>query len=290
MSEDLSPGAMATERFELAAADGLPIRGTALLPERPAGAVLLCHGFKGFSRWGFFPYLAEQLAAAGLAAIRFDFSGSGIGADGENFTEPEAFFRNSYERELREVAQVEAAAVERGWVRGRLGLYGHSRGGGMAILHAARGGRVGALVTWSAVATVMRWPAEERARWRERGYTEVTNARTGQVFRISTDTLDQAEREGLAGGSLDILAAARQMPVPWLLVHGTADESVRVAEGELLAAVAPRETTTFLRVEGADHAFGIRHPMPEPSSALALASRRTAAFFREHLAGTSPEP
>lgn len=288
-------GVVRTEPFELTATDGLPIRGTALLPARATGAVLLCHGFKGFSRWGFFPYLAEQLAAAGLTAIRFDFSGSGIGPDGEQFTESEAFFRNSYRRELEEIALVERAAVERGWIGAGYGLFGHSRGGGMAILYAARatrhdahGARVGALVTWSAISTVMRWPAADAARWRERGYTEVTNARTGQVFRISTDTLDQAEREGGGGGALDIESAARRMAVPWLIVHGAADESVPAAEGERLAAAAPRERTTFLRLGGADHAFGIRHPMPEPSAALAEATRRTMSFFQQHLAAAAP--
>ena len=41
------------------------------------------HGFKGFKDWGFFPHLADRLARAGLVAVSFNFSGSGVGPDGE---------------------------------------------------------------------------------------------------------------------------------------------------------------------------------------------------------------
>ena len=97
--------ALHEEAFELpagdpaAAAAGLRIRGEARIPVRPPGAtaqgVILCHGFKGFGRWGFFPYLAERLAAEGLTAVTFDFSGSGVGPDRETFTELHAFAANS---------------------------------------------------------------------------------------------------------------------------------------------------------------------------------------------------
>ena len=42
--------------------------------------IVICHGFKGFKNWAFFPLLAESLAYAGYIAITFNFSRNGIGA------------------------------------------------------------------------------------------------------------------------------------------------------------------------------------------------------------------
>ena len=79
------------ERFEIPCKDGLSIRGEVYRAEPSLGAVIVCHGFKGFAHWAFFPYLARKLAEDGLTAITFDFSGSGIGRDRESFTDAEAF-------------------------------------------------------------------------------------------------------------------------------------------------------------------------------------------------------
>src|SRR5262245_5386219 len=70
--------------------------------------VLALHGFKGFMDWGFHPELARRLAQRGFAALRFNFSGSGIGADPERFTEDDAFFHNTPSREVEDVARVRA--------------------------------------------------------------------------------------------------------------------------------------------------------------------------------------
>ena len=61
----------------------LIIRGEARIPAKAKGTVVICHGFKGFAHFSFFPYLAKQLAEAGFRALTFDFSGSGVGEDRE---------------------------------------------------------------------------------------------------------------------------------------------------------------------------------------------------------------
>ena len=123
--------------FAVTGAGGRTLRARATLPDEPRGTVIICHGFKGFAQWGFFPHIADALAREGLRAIRFDFSGSGVGPDGESFTEPRAFAENTFSRELEDVAAIEADARRRGWLEAPYGLVGHSRGGGTAILHAA---------------------------------------------------------------------------------------------------------------------------------------------------------
>ena len=273
-----------------AAAAGQRIRGEALVPARAAGAVaqgvILCHGFKGFGRWGFFPYLAERLAAEGLTAVTFDFSGSGVGPDRETFTELEAFAHNGYRRELADLAAVEREALARGWVRRGYGLFGHSRGGGVAVLHAGRVPapgepvEVGALVTWAAIAGVARWSPEDVAGWRARGYIDVPNTRTGQLLRLDVGALDEIER--LRHTVLDVAAAAARVRAPWLIVHGTADETVSVDDGRRLHAAAPA-VSELLLLDGVSHAFDARHPMGAPPPVVDHAVRSTAEFFLRHL-------
>jgi alkanesulfonate monooxygenase SsuD/methylene tetrahydromethanopterin reductase-like flavin-dependent oxidoreductase (luciferase family) len=56
--------------FELANRRGDPLRGDLRWVEapRPAPVVVVCHGFKGFKNWGFFPYTGERLAQADVLA------------------------------------------------------------------------------------------------------------------------------------------------------------------------------------------------------------------------------
>jgi alpha-beta hydrolase superfamily lysophospholipase len=272
----------AREQFELEIDRGVPIRGEVLGPPETTGAVVLCHGFKGFARWGFFPYLAEQIAAAGLRTISFNFSGSGVGPDGESFTEAEAFFHNTFSRERADLALVEREALHRGWIGERYGLFGHSRGGGIAVLHAARTERVAALVTWSAIAHPMRWAPKSVTLWREQGYIDVPNVRTGQILRLGTAALDDVERG--QNDALNIRAAASRVRVPWLIVHGTMDETVPYADAEQLR-LAAGDGAQLLPVEGANHTFDIRHPMTAPSPALERVTRETVELFRQCVAG-----
>ena len=46
-----------------------------------APCAILLHGFKGFMDWGFFPDMARRLASHGVASVRFNASGSGVGED-----------------------------------------------------------------------------------------------------------------------------------------------------------------------------------------------------------------
>ena len=270
------------ESFALPVDDDLVIRGDALLPPGATTAVVLCHGFKGFGRWSFFPWLAEKIADAGMHAIAFDFSGSGIGPDRESFTESRAFERNTYTRELRDLAAVEAEAHARGWLGESYGLFGHSRGGAIAILHAARAPRVGALVTWASVATLGRWPPGEIPGWRERGWLEVPTSRAGEPLRLGTGVLEEIERLGRT--ELDVLAAAGRVRVPWLIVHGTKDDVVPPEDARLLHEAAVEHRAELLLVDDGDHTFGARHPLGVPSVALVEATRDSVAFLQGALA------
>ena len=258
----------------------LIIRGEARLPENAKGTVVVCHGFKGFAHFSFFPYLAEKLAECGFRAITFDFSGSGVGDDRETFTNRDAFTHNTYIQELDDIELVVDEARVRDWIDGGYGLFGHSRGGGMAILHAARDPNVKALVTWAAISSTNRWPPETVADWRQSGYIPITNARTGDVIPLSTDILREVEEHGHT--KLNIASSASQVRAPWLIVHGDEDESVPVNEGERLSSLAGTNGE-FLRLKGVNHSFGGKHPLVEMTNTLKSVTKETVDFFAQHL-------
>lgn len=248
----------------------------------PRPAVLVLHGFKGFKDWGMFPHLAERLARSGFTAVSFNLSGSGVDDAGE-FTLPARFGHNTFSAELQDAARMMDALM-----RGELGvapptsigLVGHSRGGGIGVLQTARDPRIRALVTWAAIAGVERWSPDQQATWRAAGQTEITNARTGQVLPLYTDVLDDIERNRNA---LYIEDAARRVAVPWLIIHGTDDESVPFQEGELLKAASSRDTTRLLSVRGAGHTFGAVHPWRSSTPQLDSVFDATLAWLSAHL-------
>ena len=262
----------------------LIIRGDARIPSNAKATVVICHGFKGFARWAFFPYLADQIATAGLGAITFDFSGSGIGEDRENFTNPDAFTNNTFTQELDDLDAVIAEARVKEWIGEGYGLFGHSRGGGVAVLHASRNPDVRALVTWAAISDPNRWPADVVARWKALGHVDVHNARTGEIIPLSTAILHEVE--ALGETTLNIDAAASGVRSPWLVIHGDSDETVPHSEGERLHR-SSSEVSEFRLIEGANHAFDASHPLTEPPQALDSVTRDTVEFFCRHLAAST---
>lgn len=271
---------MTHERFQLSIRETDTIRGDARIPAEPrAGAALVvCHGFKGFKDWGFFPFLCERLAEeTGYPVVSFNFAGNGVGPDLENFTQLDRFARNTFSKELddlRLVLDAIAAGELPGLGRcGRIGLLGHSRGGVSAIVTAAEDERVGALVTWAAVSHVDRWSDERKRMWREEGRIEVLNSRTDQMMPLGLDLLEDVERNR---ERLDLLRAASGLSVPYLIVHGTADESVSVSEATEIYEAAPAATAKLARIDGAGHTFGAVHPFrgstPHLDEAIALSA------------------
>lgn len=223
--------------------------------DRPVVVVL--HGFKGFKDWGMFPAFSERLARAGFMVVTPNVSGSGVDDRGE-FAYPERFGHNTFSAELEDLRRV-VDALFQGELGlpppPALGLMGHSRGGGISILQTARDPRVRALVTWSAISTIERWPPEERTAWRKAGVNQIKNVRTGQILPLYTGVLDEIDARPEA---LDIQSAARRITVPWLLAHGTADESVPLREARALVAASPQ--ARFLPIEGGGHTYGAVHP------------------------------
>lgn len=282
--ERIVPDRIVHERFAIPSRDGYPLRGDVRYLESFSGgkAVVVSHGFKGFKDWGFFPELNRELALAGYLAVGFNFSGSGIGPDLEQFDDVERFEHATLSGDLDDIGRILDALAEHRLpgppVSAPFGLLGHSRGGAVSLLRAVADQRVGCLVTWAAVSGFQRWDAETLRAWRERGHVEVVNARTGQVFRLRTDFLDDFEAH--AGDRLNVERAARGLAIPHLIVHGTDDESVSVSEAHELVSWGRGELHL---IAGAGHTMGAVHPFRGRTPAFDDALSASLAFFRRHL-------
>jgi uncharacterized protein len=258
--------------FTLRSAEDLPIRGDIDASERPRALVVIVHGFKGFKDWGFFPWTAQRLMQHRLAVVRFNMSRSGIGDDPESFDRLDLFEHDTYSTQLRDLAVVVRHAQQE-FPDLPTFLFGHSRGGGIAILGAQDVPNLAGVIAWAPIARVDRWDDETKRTWRARGVMEVENARTKQIMRMSPVMLDDYEANA---ARLDVLAAASRITVPLLVVHGARDESVPVDEGRLIAARAPEGSiAVFGR---ASHTFNAIHPLVHVPFELLTAAEVTAHF------------
>lgn len=243
--------------------------------------VIFCHGFKGFKDWGPFPSWGRALANAGFVSVHFNFSHNGVTPEHPTeFEALDAFARNTFTTELADAKAVLDYVAE--GTRGlapvdseRIGLMGHSRGGGTAILLAERDERVRALTTWASVSTLTgRFTDAQIRDWEEQGYTEVINGRTGQIMRLNRSLYDDAIAHE---DELNVLAAAKEIDVPWLIVHARDDEAVDYRAAERLQAAS--RNAELLSAEGG-HTFGGAHPhegdVPE---SLRTVWDKTIGFF-----------
>ena len=262
--------------FEIESAEGLPIRGDIHAPRDARALVLIVHGFKGFKEWGFFPYLAETLCAERLAAVRFNLSRSGIGENPDTFDRLDLFRDDTYSTQIDDVLAV-ARHIQPKFRGLPTFTLGHSRGGGVALLAAAKIKDLTGVITWSSIARADRWDEATKQKWRADGTLDVVNQRTKQVMPMSTAILDDFEKHKRR---LDILDATKKLKVPLLVIHGGNDESVPAEESKEIAAAA--RDASLMIISGASHTYNAIHPLVTVPTALSLAATVSAHFCNAH--------
>jgi dienelactone hydrolase len=266
---------------------GLSFQADIRLPEGHAACpvIIVCHGFKGFKDFAFFPYTSRKLCEQGLAVVTMNFSGNGIGDDPLNFTALDKFERNTISQELDDIEAV-VESIASGALLGpqgdpqRVGIMGHSRGGCTAIVKAALDPRLRCLATWASPAALGRYSDDVLRQWKEEGRYNFVNARTKQDMFVDYAYIEdiEANRERY---SLDL--AVSRLTIPYLTVHGEDDESVPVDAARRLHGYAKTGQAELALVEGGTHTFGTKHPFEGSTPALEQAIDRTAAWFRRWL-------
>jgi pimeloyl-ACP methyl ester carboxylesterase len=257
-------------------------------PTRPYGlrgaggpVIVMAHGFLGFKDWAFFPWLADFFAGHGFPALRFNFSGSGMGpqADG-HFGDLKAFEGDSISKQVEDlrsvIACVAAGKLEPGLPAQKdVLLWGHSRGGAICFLAAVNEPSVRGIATWATISRVNRYLYEAKQAWRKQGFSIFESSRTGQALRYSVDFLEDVEKWGREG---DVPTYLHHLKVPVFLAHGSEDTSVLPEESESLAASHPEARLAILA--GADHKFKASHPFTQPPAVLVEAAQKTVEFYQ----------
>lgn len=225
----------------LSHAAGAPAAG------RPRCAIL-CHGYAGDKDDMRLPQIARALAAAGVNSLRFDFTGNGKSQGAMRF--------GNFDGEVDDVAAAKAF-LEREHGQEVVGLLGHSKGGDVVILYAARYGDIprvvnvcGRFVMTEGVKE--RFGADILTRL-EAGPIEITapHPRRGPVtFSLTLEDMTERMSIDTAAACAQIRAAGR---VSLLTVHGLSDATIPARDGRLFAEAVPG--SGLVLVEGGDHNF-----------------------------------
>ena len=273
--------------FTLRNASGAGITGDLRHAEGGTGLPLLivCHGFTAHKDWGPFPFFGRRLAALGFASVVFNFSHSGVGPGSRRFDELEKFSRNTIGKELEDVRAIVGAVAGGGLGGGiadpsKIGIVGHSRGGGIAILSASQESRIRGVAAWGTVASFYRYTPHQREAWERDGFLPVTVRGMRTRLRFGVDVLRDLEANRDA---YDILRAVRTLNVPLLIVHGSADVSVKPSEAQSLYDASDHAKSQLVMIEGTGHAFGAKHPYRHGSAAVDQLLELTARWFHMFL-------
>ena len=224
--------------------------------------IIFAHGYKGYKDWGTFDLMADKFAENGFVFVKFNFSHNGTTIENpKNFDDLEAFGNNTYTKEMSDYQKViDHFELYPKVDASKIILIGHSRGGGNTVLQAYKDDRVKALVTLAGIDSfAARFPKNERLEdYKTKGVFYVENARTKQQmphYYLFYEDFNKNEQV------LNIQFAAQHLKKPYLIVHGTADEAVKIKTSNLLHNWA--KNSELLIVEDANHTFGGKEPWNE---------------------------
>lgn len=251
---------------------------------KEAPVIFLVHGFKGFKDWGFAPYIASYLSSKGYFVVTFNFSHNGVGESLTEFDELDKFAANTFSLEISELSELIDAYLNRFFgdtENKKLGLLGHSRGGGISLLTANQKNEVDAVAAWSSVSTFDRYSERQKEKWRRETVFEVLNQRTKQVMRLNVSLLDDLEKN--KEDLLNIEKAASELKRPLFIAHGEQDLAVPLKEAEKLYECSDKSMTELYKIPSAGHTFDVKHPFEGSNPKLEKLLEKTEQFFRKNL-------
>jgi pimeloyl-ACP methyl ester carboxylesterase len=177
----------------------------------------------------------QDVVVTEIAVLQFSFSGNGA-SEGR-------FEDATPTKEVEDLGSILDALAG-----SRVACVGHSMGGAVGLLRASRDPRIAALVSLAGMVHVHDFMQRHFA------HLAAGDAMLGKPACPWNRNLEEDARRI---GSLT--AAARGIRIPWLLVHGTADELVPLKDSlDARAAAGGRPELTT--IEAADHRFTGAHP------------------------------
>lgn len=243
------------EDVRLTTADGLELRGSYLKARggRRTGVIVFCHEFLS-NRWSYFPY-ADSLRDLGFDLFTFDFRNHGESAGAADY-QPLQWVSDHEVRDLQTVLDYLRSREDRD--PAGFGLFGISKGGGTALVAAARSRDVWGVITDGAFPTQGTMLAYVK-RWAEifveskllcsllRDY-----APTSLFAMLCVVARRRAARRLSCRFPNIEKAVARITPRPWLMIHGAKDAYIGPAIAESLFARAGEPKELWI-VPGAKH-------------------------------------
>lgn len=230
---------------------------------KPKPIIIFSHGFKGFKDWGAFNLIAEKFAKNGFIFIKFNFSHNGTTKENPSeITNTKSFSENNFSIELDDLKSVidwcsKIVLLEPSEVnKNEIYLLGHSRGGTISIIKASEDERVKKLVSWGAVSDISyKWNKKRLEQWEKKGVLYEVNKRTGQElplkYQLVEDYIKNKDR-------FNINKAVNKLKVPFLVLHGTEDESVPFEH-----AINLKKWNKAVKLElipNGSHTWSVTHP------------------------------
>jgi len=243
--------------------------------------IIFAHGFKGFKNWGGFPYMLSKIAEKGFLTAGFNFSNNGVDESNPmEFTRLDLFAENTISKELSDLN----SAIDYFYTNSdnfninkeKIVLIGHSRGGGVSIIQASEDTRIKSLITLASISGFDRYSAEHKRKWKEKGFFEVLNSRTNQLMRLNSTLLEDIE---INRDRFDILKSVSEVNIPFLIIHGKEDQSVKYTEAEEIYKHSKKETTEIFPVEHTGHTFGVVHPFTGTTRAFEAVIDKIISFL-----------
>ncbi|RLD85175.1 MAG: alpha/beta hydrolase [Bacteroidetes bacterium] len=230
---------------------------------QPKQIVIFCHGYKGYKDWGAWNLVAENFAKSNIFFVKMSFSHNGGTVEQPiDFPDLEAFGNNNFTIELDDIDTVINWVLKNPSIKEeidpmRITLIGHSRGGGSVLIKASEDKRITKVITWAGISDFgSRFTNEEQINaWEKNGVVFIENGRTKQqmphYFQFYLNYKENEPR-------LSIQNAVKKLEIPYLIIHGSEDETVPVKEAKDL--LSWNSNNQLIVVENANHSFGSKHP------------------------------
>ncbi|MBK9099437.1 MAG: alpha/beta fold hydrolase [bacterium] len=249
-----------------------------------AACLIFVHGFKGFKDWGFWPYTGNYFAQRGFFVLSFNFSHNGIGEGITEFAELDKFANNTFTLELDELNEILDAYLNNFFgsnSKKKIGIVGHSRGGGESLIFSSLRKEISAVVLWASVSNFNRYSKRQEKEWRNNGFFEVLNTRTNQLMRLNVCLLDDIENN--KNDLLNLEKAAKNLNKPMLIIHGEQDLSVKIEESEQIYSWSNKGLTKIYKIKATGHTFDVTHPFEKSNPKFDSVLEKTFEFFTKHL-------